>query len=91
MVRHWNRLPGKVESLTLEIFRDGIDVALMDVVTGYGGSGLVIRLDDLGMILTRVQLSADLHPQVLNSFLARDTSAIRQTENDLCSLYPISQ
>jgi len=36
----WNRLSEEVvESLSLEFFRKAVDVALRDVVTGYGGVG----------------------------------------------------
>ena len=48
VVMHWNRLPkGGVESLSLEVQENWIDVALRDIVSGHGGDGLVFRLDDL--------------------------------------------
>lgn len=37
-VRHWNRLPREVvESLSLETFKKGGDVAPGDLVNGHGG------------------------------------------------------
>ena len=48
MLGHWHRLPRVVtESLSLEVFRNHADVALRDMVSGHGGGGLVIGLDDL--------------------------------------------
>ena len=49
MVRHWHRLLREVvESLSLEVFKSHGDVALKDVVSGHGGGGLMVGLDDLG-------------------------------------------
>lgn len=48
VMRHWNRLPkDMVESLSLEAFKNRVDVALKDVVIGHGGGGLAVGLDDL--------------------------------------------
>ena len=39
-VRQWHRLPREVvESPSLEVFKNRVDVALMDVVSGHGGVG----------------------------------------------------
>lgn len=49
VVRHWNSMPRKVvvESLSLDVFKKHVKVALRDVVSGHGGGGLVVGLDDL--------------------------------------------
>ena len=36
-----------MESLSLELFVNGVDVALRDAVSGHGGDGLVVGLGDL--------------------------------------------
>jgi len=42
------RLPREVvKSLSLEVFKSHGDVALKDVVSGHGGGGLMVGLDDL--------------------------------------------
>jgi len=45
---HWHRLPTEVVgSPSLEVFKNRVDVAVRDVVSGHGADGLVIGLDDL--------------------------------------------
>ena len=36
-----------VQSPSLEVFKNRVDVALRDVVSGHGGGGLTVGLDDL--------------------------------------------
>ena len=36
-----------VQSPSLEVFQNRVDVALKDVVSGHGGGGLLVGLDDL--------------------------------------------
>ena len=49
VVLQWHRLPMEVvESLSLEVFKNHVDVALRNMVSGHGGDGLMVRLDDLG-------------------------------------------
>jgi len=36
-----------VESLSLEVFKKRADVAPRDMVSGHGGDGLIVGLDDL--------------------------------------------
>ena len=44
----WHRLPREVvKSLSPEVSQHRVDVALRDVVSGHGGGGLVVGLDDL--------------------------------------------
>ena len=48
VVRHWHRMPREVvASPSLEVFKKHGDVALMDVVSGHGGDGLMFELDGL--------------------------------------------
>jgi len=43
-------MPREVEeSLSLEVYKERVDVAVRDVVSWYGGDGLVVGLDDLGL------------------------------------------
>jgi len=44
----WHRLPREVvESLSLEVFRNGGNMVVRDVVSGNGGGGLMVGLGDL--------------------------------------------
>jgi len=47
-VRHWYGLHREVvKSLSPEVFKKCVVVALRDVVSGHGGDGLTVVLDDL--------------------------------------------
>ena len=46
-VLQWHRLHREVvESPSLEVFQSRVDVALGNMVSGHGGDGLVVGLDD---------------------------------------------
>ena len=47
-VMQWHRLPREVvQSLSLEVFKNCVDVAMRDVVSRHGGRGLMVGLGDL--------------------------------------------
>ena len=47
-MRQWHRLPREmVQSSSLEAFKNRLDVALGDVVSGHGGGGLIVGLGAL--------------------------------------------
>lgn len=47
VVRHWDRLPREMlESLSLKVFKNCMDVALKNTVSGYGVYGLTVGLGD---------------------------------------------
>ena len=51
-VKRWHRLPREVgESPCQEAFKKCADLALKDVVSGHGGDGLTVGLDDLQGLL----------------------------------------
>jgi len=50
VVRYWKRLPREILlpfPPFLEVFKKRVGVALRDVVSGHGGDGLMVGLDDL--------------------------------------------
>ena len=48
VVMYWNRLPRELtKSLSMEVFKSCVDVALRDMVSGHGGDGLMVGLGDL--------------------------------------------
>ena len=48
LIRSWNRLLREVvESPSLEVFQNCVDMALRDMVSGHGGDGLEVGLGDL--------------------------------------------
>ena len=50
-VRQWHRLPREaVQSLSLEVLKNRVDVALKDVVSRRGGGRLMVGLGDLNGI-----------------------------------------
>ena len=47
-MKQWHRLPRElVKSLSREVFKNRVDVALRDVVSGHGRGGLLVGLSDL--------------------------------------------
>ena len=52
VVRQRHRLPRELlQSLSLEVFKKHADVALRDTVSGHGGDGWMVGLDDLRGLL----------------------------------------
>jgi len=52
VMRHWNRLHRDVvQSLSMEVFNNCVDVAVRDVVNGHDGDGLMIGLGDICYLL----------------------------------------
>ena len=48
VVLQWHRLPNAVvESPSLQVLEECVDVALRNTVSGHGGDGLMVRLDVL--------------------------------------------
>jgi len=48
VVRQWHSLPREVvQSLSLQVVKNHVDVALRDVVSGHGGGGLTLEVDYL--------------------------------------------
>lgn len=47
-MKHYNR--EMVESLSLEVFKQHRNVALRGIVSGYGGDGSAVGLNDLGSL-----------------------------------------
>ena len=52
VVLQWHRLPREVvESPSLEMLKNRMDVALRDIVSGHGGDGMTVGLADLSCLL----------------------------------------
>lgn len=65
MVRQWLRLPREVvESPSLEVLKSHVDVALRDVVSGHGGGGLMVGLNDLKGLLQPQWFCESIFPYV---------------------------
>ena len=48
MVKYWHRLPREaVESPSLEVLKNHIDMAMSDMVSGHDGNELMVGLEDL--------------------------------------------
>jgi len=50
VVGHCNRLPREMEqSPSLQMFKNCVDAALKDMISGHGGDGLMVGLDLRGL------------------------------------------
>ncbi len=48
MVKYWHRLPREVvESPSLEVLKNHINMAMSDMVSGHDGNELMVGLEDL--------------------------------------------
>ena len=56
-VRHWNRLHREVaESLSLDAFKEIVNVAPGTQLSGHGGDGLMVELDHLSVFFPTLMI-----------------------------------